>query len=81
MPLRKTMTHTRLFYSVLVLTSESFPNVFQVQDQSLIWNTELVEALELQNMMLVSMHIVYAAENRKESRGSHAREDYRVCKS
>ncbi|KAL0109671.1 hypothetical protein PUN28_014597 [Cardiocondyla obscurior] len=48
-----------------------------VQDQSLIWNTELVEALELQNMMLVCMHTVYAAENRKESRGSHAREDYK----
>ncbi|KAH0952525.1 hypothetical protein HN011_002067 [Eciton burchellii] len=48
-----------------------------VQDQSLIWNTELVEALELQNMMLVCMHIVYAAENRKESRGSHARDDFK----
>ncbi|XP_011633448.1 succinate dehydrogenase [ubiquinone] flavoprotein subunit, mitochondrial-like [Pogonomyrmex barbatus] len=48
-----------------------------VQDQSLIWNTELTEALELQNMMLVCMHIVYAAENRKESRGSHARDDYK----
>lgn len=51
-----------------------------MRDQSLIWNTELVEALELQNMMLVCMHTVYAAENRKESRGSHAREDYKVCK-
>ncbi|XP_031364578.1 succinate dehydrogenase [ubiquinone] flavoprotein subunit, mitochondrial-like isoform X1 [Apis dorsata] len=49
-----------------------------VQDQSLIWNTELVEAIELQNMMLSCMHIVYAAENRKESRGSHAREDFKV---
>ncbi|XP_061928979.1 succinate dehydrogenase [ubiquinone] flavoprotein subunit, mitochondrial isoform X4 [Apis cerana] len=48
-----------------------------VQDQSLIWNTELVEAIELQNMMLSCMHIVYAAENRKESRGSHAREDFK----
>lgn len=48
-----------------------------VQDQSLIWNTELVEALELQNMMLVCMHSVFAAENRKESRGSHFREDFK----
>ncbi|XP_050452728.1 succinate dehydrogenase [ubiquinone] flavoprotein subunit, mitochondrial-like isoform X1 [Cataglyphis hispanica] len=48
-----------------------------VQDQSLIWNTELVEALELQNMMIVCMHTVYAAENRKESRGSHFREDFK----
>ncbi|XP_076281788.1 succinate dehydrogenase [ubiquinone] flavoprotein subunit, mitochondrial [Lasioglossum baleicum] len=49
-----------------------------VQDQSLIWNTELVEALELQNMMLVCMHIIFAAENRKESRGSHARDDFKA---
>ncbi|KAK1133443.1 hypothetical protein K0M31_011250 [Melipona bicolor] len=48
-----------------------------VQDQSLIWNTELVEAIELQNMMLACMHTVYAAENRKESRGSHSREDFK----
>lgn len=52
--------------------------MLQVQDQSLIWNTELVEAIELQNMMLVSLHVVYAAENRKESRGSHSRDDYKV---
>ncbi|XP_076659912.1 succinate dehydrogenase [ubiquinone] flavoprotein subunit, mitochondrial isoform X2 [Halictus rubicundus] len=48
-----------------------------VQDQSLIWNTELVEALELQNLMLVCMHVIFAAENRKESRGSHARDDFK----
>lgn len=53
----------------------------QVQDQSLIWNTELVEALELQNLMLSSMHTVYAAENRKESRGAHARDDFPVINS
>jgi len=58
--------------------SEANSTNTQVQDQSLIWNTELVEALELQNMMLVCMHIVYAAENRKESRGSHARDDFKV---
>ncbi|XP_033321926.1 succinate dehydrogenase [ubiquinone] flavoprotein subunit, mitochondrial [Megalopta genalis] len=48
-----------------------------VQDQSLIWNTELVEALELQNLMLVCLHIMFGAENRKESRGSHARDDFK----
>lgn len=47
-------------------------------DNSLIWNTELVESLELQNMMLFNMHTVYAAENRKESRGAHARDDFPV---
>lgn len=47
-------------------------------DNSVIWNTELLEALELQNMMLFNMHTVYAAENRRESRGAHARDDFPV---
>ncbi|XP_063984219.1 succinate dehydrogenase [ubiquinone] flavoprotein subunit, mitochondrial-like isoform X2 [Diachasmimorpha longicaudata] len=59
---------TRLYTCIL-------PDI-KVQDDSLIWNTELVEALELQNMMLYNMHTVFAAENRKESRGAHARDDY-----
>lgn len=52
----------------------------KVQDSSLIWNTELIEALELQNMMLISLHTVFAAENRKESRGAHARDDFTVSR-
>ncbi|XP_043275800.1 succinate dehydrogenase [ubiquinone] flavoprotein subunit, mitochondrial-like [Venturia canescens] len=51
------------------------PNIC-VRDETLIWNTELIEALELQNLMLSCMHTVYAAENRKESRGAHARDDF-----
>ncbi|KAK0172635.1 hypothetical protein PV328_005931 [Microctonus aethiopoides] len=58
----------RLFTCVL-------PDV-QMPDNSLIWNTELVESLELQNMMLYNMHTVFAAENRRESRGAHARDDF-----
>lgn len=57
---------------------ENILSMLQVQDQSMIWNTELVEAIELQNMMLICLHVVYAAENRKESRGSHARDDFKV---
>lgn len=53
------------------------PNIC-IQDKSLIWNTELVEALELQNLLLNCLHTVYSAENRKESRGSHARDDFRL---
>ena len=47
-----------------------------VSDESLIWNSDLVEALELQNLVAQSMVTIQSAINRKESRGAHAREDY-----
>jgi succinate dehydrogenase / fumarate reductase flavoprotein subunit len=53
----------------------SFRNV-SVSDKSLIWNTDLVETLELNNLLYQSLATLYSAYNRKESRGSHAREDY-----
>jgi len=53
----------------------SFANV-KVEDTSLIWNTDLVETLELDNLLDQAFVTITAAENRKESRGGHAREDY-----
>ncbi len=47
-----------------------------VTDRSLIWNSDLVESLELDNLMRQSMVTMYGAVNRTESRGAHAREDY-----
>ena len=47
-----------------------------VSDRSLIWNSDLMEALELENLMGNAMTTMVGAEARNESRGAHAHDDY-----
>merc|ERR1719148_403899 len=54
---------------------QSFADV-KVSDKSLIWNTDLIETLELQNLLGCAATTMHSAEERKESRGAHAHENY-----
>lgn len=81
---RVMQTHCGVFRNETLLTQgqnkmsqivDSFNDV-QVSDRSLIWNTDLVEALELENLLQQSTVTLASALNRQESRGAHAREDF-----
>ncbi len=48
----------------------------RVTDRSLIWNTDLIEALEYDNLIVQAVVTMDSAVNRQESRGAHAREDF-----
>jgi succinate dehydrogenase / fumarate reductase flavoprotein subunit len=54
---------------------DSFSDI-KVSDRSLIFNTDLLETMELENLLLQAMVTIVSAENRRESRGGHAREDF-----
>jgi succinate dehydrogenase / fumarate reductase flavoprotein subunit len=83
--MQKTMQkHAAVFRDEKIMTEgvKNLRNVIstfkdlKIKDRGLIWNSDLVEALELDNLLGQSLVTIESALNRKESRGAHCRDDY-----
>ena len=70
---KESLEHGKKILKDLFLESKNI----KIHDNSLIWNTEVVEALELKNLLFQSIASIESALIRKESRGAHSRSDYK----